>query len=542
MLAGLTEVAWGELRHAYGEASDVPAQLRALLSPVETERQGALRALYGNIYHQGDRYSASVHALPFLLALVLEPSTPARAAILLLVTRLVAGDWTVRNGQTIHDGDRVLFFGEPVDRERAQEEGPRVWKACYDAAAPSVPLVLDLLDSDDPSLRISAAWFLGCFRDQALDIAPRLLTRIEQDSYIDVRAVALFSLHALHGPRYDAVAALTALHSTLTGWDAVMAAFGLVSLQPHQAPQPVVETLLQGLAWALDKADGVAFYTGCPFGDDLAGDIGHLVGRLHHQQAKALLEPLLRRLAEPLSLLATLGVTRGILRAALADKHTGAPLKDRERVGLAALFYCADIWKVTNNSWTFSSYQLPSSRGAMGQLLGLEPSDDEKGRATYDAAAECTNAQGLAKALPLFEEVLRLRPQQAASWANAAAALRANERMVEALELYQRGMDVFTNFQPLHSEHLLTLLELGRYEEAVAAASAWLARHDDAQVLFNRACALAKLQQNEAAVADLARCVALDSSYFQDLAQDPDLHTLRSRSDFQDMLSTRPVA
>jgi len=59
MLAGLDEVMWGELRHAYGAATDVPAQIRALASPLDTERHSALRALYGNIYHQGDRFSAT---------------------------------------------------------------------------------------------------------------------------------------------------------------------------------------------------------------------------------------------------------------------------------------------------------------------------------------------------------------------------------------------------------------------------------------------------------------------------------------------------
>ena len=50
------------LHHAYGPAEDVPNQLRALISHDEKQRDEALYALHGNIWHQGTIYEATSHA------------------------------------------------------------------------------------------------------------------------------------------------------------------------------------------------------------------------------------------------------------------------------------------------------------------------------------------------------------------------------------------------------------------------------------------------------------------------------------------------
>lgn len=91
-LAGLEQVDWARLHHAYGPADDVPAQLRALLSGSPEIRGRALGALTGNIYHQGTRWQASGHALPFLAALVDHGRTPDRPAVLSVLRAVALGD------------------------------------------------------------------------------------------------------------------------------------------------------------------------------------------------------------------------------------------------------------------------------------------------------------------------------------------------------------------------------------------------------------------------------------------------------------------
>ena len=70
MLDQLDNVPWHSLTHAYGEASDVPGQIRALTSSVEQRREEALSQLYGNVFHQGTRWEASPFVVPFLYELV----------------------------------------------------------------------------------------------------------------------------------------------------------------------------------------------------------------------------------------------------------------------------------------------------------------------------------------------------------------------------------------------------------------------------------------------------------------------------------------
>lgn len=88
-LAGIDDVDWSRLFHAYGRATDVPGQLRALRSGDAGARDRAHYQLRGNVHHQGTRWQGSYAVIPFLIALADDPSTPARDLVIDLI-RLVA--------------------------------------------------------------------------------------------------------------------------------------------------------------------------------------------------------------------------------------------------------------------------------------------------------------------------------------------------------------------------------------------------------------------------------------------------------------------
>lgn len=73
-MLSLSDPKWSELRHAYGAAGDVPA----LLSRAATDtrpghhRESTWFALWSALCHQGDAYSASLAAVPHLIALARE--------------------------------------------------------------------------------------------------------------------------------------------------------------------------------------------------------------------------------------------------------------------------------------------------------------------------------------------------------------------------------------------------------------------------------------------------------------------------------------
>lgn len=69
-LDGLNEVNWSAVEDAYGPANDLPALLRALVSDDPEHREFACVSLYQAIWHQGNVYSASAAAIPFLYKLL----------------------------------------------------------------------------------------------------------------------------------------------------------------------------------------------------------------------------------------------------------------------------------------------------------------------------------------------------------------------------------------------------------------------------------------------------------------------------------------
>ncbi|MEU4681131.1 hypothetical protein [Micromonospora sp. NPDC023737] len=116
-LAGLDEVPWESLHHAYGPAVDVPDQLRALRSAEAPVRRAALSELFGNICHQGTRWGASCHAVPFLAALADDPATPDRAAVVDLLRSVVLGDR--RDDELPFEPRRAFAAAEGVTDEQA---------------------------------------------------------------------------------------------------------------------------------------------------------------------------------------------------------------------------------------------------------------------------------------------------------------------------------------------------------------------------------------------------------------------------------------
>ncbi|MFF8423453.1 hypothetical protein [Streptomyces sp. NPDC015680] len=78
----LDQAPWAELRHAYGPATDVPEQLRALVCGDGEHRTQAWDRMWSALYHQGSVYEATLHAVPFLLHMLAEETTPHPARVL----------------------------------------------------------------------------------------------------------------------------------------------------------------------------------------------------------------------------------------------------------------------------------------------------------------------------------------------------------------------------------------------------------------------------------------------------------------------------
>ncbi|MFF8641463.1 HEAT repeat domain-containing protein [Streptomyces sp. NPDC015345] len=142
MLAGVEDVDWASLSHAYGDASDVPELLRGLASADPAERDIALDGLYGAVHHQGDVYDSTVACVPFLFALAGDAAVEDRGAIVGLLRSIA--------GEEEPDPDEIGGLFEDEDEDAA-------WVANFVTAAALVrgraDFFLERLADPDPQLR-----------------------------------------------------------------------------------------------------------------------------------------------------------------------------------------------------------------------------------------------------------------------------------------------------------------------------------------------------------------------------------------------------
>ncbi|MGW1107252.1 HEAT repeat domain-containing protein [Streptomyces sp. NPDC002540] len=224
-LAGVDEVNWAGLFHAYGSAQDVPGQLRSVCGDDEAARKAALSKLFSNIFHQGTRYSASPRAVPFLARIAVAGPRTARVGTLWLLTRL-AVDWhdeyTLPHGidtvawravaaensqeQFLAWYDEELATEQDPDRRSRLEEGRTYCAeggfidsragglASYDAVRAELPSLTCLLDDPDPEVRTRTAYLLAWFPEEGRWIAPLLLARLEHEPDSRTAATALVAV------------------------------------------------------------------------------------------------------------------------------------------------------------------------------------------------------------------------------------------------------------------------------------------------------------------------------------------------------------
>lgn len=81
---------WTELRHAYGDASDIPGLLHQLenMPPRNGQEAEPYFSLWSALCHQGDIYTASYAAVPYLLTAVRKEPARAPWTLLLLVASI----------------------------------------------------------------------------------------------------------------------------------------------------------------------------------------------------------------------------------------------------------------------------------------------------------------------------------------------------------------------------------------------------------------------------------------------------------------------
>ncbi|MFI6588179.1 HEAT repeat domain-containing protein [Embleya sp. NPDC050493] len=356
LLAGLDDIDWAALGHAYGSAEDVPDQLRAVCGPDEEAREDAFRSLFGNIFHQGTRYSASPYAVPFLARIAATGPPGARGDALLLLTRL-AVDWhdeydlplgidtAAWRAAAVSPEETLRWYDEEIAAETDEQRlrGLREARAycaaghpidaregalrSYDAVRARLPALFDLLGDPDPEIRTRTAYLLGWFPEEADTALPPLLARLDREPDPITAATVLVAVGLLadHDPDGRLRRHLDHGHP-LPRWAAATALARLRIAHPTAAPGlPPTERITAELA---------AFGAG-PAPEPATA---HHRGDLHSYTVRSLLS-LMRAAEDPDAILRRIAA---VLPHIKETRVVPRPLASRTQNLLAALFDPAD--------------------------------------------------------------------------------------------------------------------------------------------------------------------------------------------------------
>ncbi len=177
LLAGIDEIPWHDLNHAYGPADDVPDLLRMLLADDQSVRDDAWERLFGNIWHQGDIYEASAYAVPFLLRMLSYDGPPEKEELLNLLSALADGH-SMLEGQLQSEADRTrwreILAKQGRDLESELIKARKAVEAMNNALAEGIPIYLEFLIHGDLESQRMALDLLANLSSKNAQIVPQL--------------------------------------------------------------------------------------------------------------------------------------------------------------------------------------------------------------------------------------------------------------------------------------------------------------------------------------------------------------------------------
>jgi hypothetical protein len=201
LLEGLDTVNWVTLRHAYGNADDVPDLLRALASSDEMRRVEAINALFGNVWHQGTVYPATAAAVPFLYELLNGVDIKGKSDIAGLLASIAAGKGYLEVhavGKFAEKWRSILAKeGKSLDEEVAREEAQTL-EVRRAASARLLDLVPYLRDPE-PENRLAVAEALGCYPGHRATTLPALRSAAADETTEEVSEAIARSISRLDG-------------------------------------------------------------------------------------------------------------------------------------------------------------------------------------------------------------------------------------------------------------------------------------------------------------------------------------------------------
>ncbi len=249
LFEGLNAIPWAELLHAYGSGEEVPVWLRQLASDDEQVRHRAMGMLGSSICHQGSIYPATAFAVPYLIALLQEPTIQGKYEIL---------NWLAifYNGYPL---DEQMWYGE----EGAESIGAwggmpkRIpFKDTHAAIEEGIPVYITLLDAPILIDRLEAAHLLTRFLARAEEFWPELEAALEREPTEAGRADLVLELGRLAKQLPEKVSFfLERLQTDQSELEAFATALVVARLAKEEAPEEVLHLLVRVMLEAPPSLD-----------------------------------------------------------------------------------------------------------------------------------------------------------------------------------------------------------------------------------------------------------------------------------------------
>jgi hypothetical protein len=190
MLESLNAVDVQELQDTHHEANEVRASLNQMIADIAQMRDERIDTLYYSIWHQSSVNQCTASAVQFLIERLQSDSVQDKDELLLLLAYVARGN---SYASVEHDSGEldVAEQGDLSEQEREWRQNAHI------AVATGISTYLDLLEHEEPGVRISAAYILGCFKEHACHIYPRLFSSVHKEEDELAKSSMLLCLGAL---------------------------------------------------------------------------------------------------------------------------------------------------------------------------------------------------------------------------------------------------------------------------------------------------------------------------------------------------------
>jgi hypothetical protein len=204
MLNDLDLVPWRSLRHAFGDATDVPRLIRELRVADREVRQTALKDLFACLLHQGSVSEATARAVPFLFELLADPATPERNWLAFLLAGIADGQgyFTLHTGLDEQRLRQLLAErGTTLEAELQRED--EVVRGVRLAVGRSIEQLAPFLGDSQSEIRAAVARAFGQYPARATELLPHLQAAESRETADDARNALRLSMAKLRPARAE---------------------------------------------------------------------------------------------------------------------------------------------------------------------------------------------------------------------------------------------------------------------------------------------------------------------------------------------------